>query len=141
VTVLSTFRQVGQRFHLIGLPDGRRLSVPEWMLDPVACARLPQAATPRLSLAAAARLLVLLERSGLRPAEVRSNSGPSPLTKGTHVPRESSPTLPTDPGPGSPSSRAVGTTAPSPTSALPSVAGPTAAPSRPPRSTLREARP
>ena len=141
VQVIGVLRRFQEVIDLVLLPDGSRLAVPRWMLDPLTCSQLPQRATPCVAPAAVSRLAALIERHRLSAGVPASDSGPSPLTKGIHVPREDSSTLSTvHPGLGGEGKSGVGTVASSPTSALPPNIGSVVEPSGPGRKPTPEPR-
>jgi hypothetical protein len=141
VQVVGVLRRFQEVIDLVLLPDGSRLAVPRWMLDSLICSQLPQRATPCVAPTAVSRLAALIDRHGLSAGAPASDSGPSTLTKGIHVPREKHSVLSTvHPGLGGERKPGVGTVAAGPTSALPPNIGAVVKPGSPARKPTPESR-
>ena len=90
VRVLRRFPKVSAGSVLVVLPDETHGAIPEWMLDPVACAGLTDEPSPRISLGALRELRALLDSQSLSSSPPSVSTGPSPNGKGgRHAPRES----------------------------------------------------
>jgi hypothetical protein len=96
VRVVRTLRRFIDQIDIVQLPQGFQIAVPCWMLDPVVCSQLPQAAKPRVALHALRRLAEIVRQRRLLIGATASLSDPSPPTKGDHVSREE-PTLSSTP--------------------------------------------
>lgn len=61
VRVVRTLRHFRDELDTVEFTDGRRLGVPQWMLDPEACRRLSQTSKPRIAIIALLRLIKIYE--------------------------------------------------------------------------------
>lgn len=88
VQVVRARRRGPDAIAIVQRPDGLQIAVPRWMLDPLACQQLPQAAKPRVALRALVRLAELV---GTRDLPVRAEASVlevSPSTQGPHASQE-----------------------------------------------------
>jgi hypothetical protein len=69
VVILRRFNATHQ---LVQLKNDLRLAIPDWMLDPIACAQLSDSSLPRISVSALLTLRRLIDdqaRQALAPAQ------------------------------------------------------------------------
>jgi hypothetical protein len=90
VKVVRTLRRFVDEIDIVQLPQGFQIAVPRWMLDPVACSRLPQEAKPRVALSALLRMAELVEKQRLPVGSDAALLDTSTSTKGHHVSRQKS---------------------------------------------------
>lgn len=124
---MAKLRRLDQEINLVQLPQGFQIAVPRWMLDPLTCSQLPQETKPRVALAALARLAELRSTPGLSVGSAAARSDSSTLTKGPHESRKNQ-ALPSTSVAAVPA-HALAPVSRTDSSALPSAAEPTAAPS------------
>ena len=87
VEVMRFLRKGESPSLVVKLPSGRQIAVPEWMLDPQLCERLPDEAAPRVAASALLALRRLLDSQPLlaSPRVVRGCA--KSLPGGQHVPQ------------------------------------------------------
>ena len=91
VEVMRFLRKGESPSLVVKLPSGRQIAVPEWMLDPQLCERLPDEAAPRVAASALLALRRLLDSQPLlaSPRVVRGCA--KSLPGGQHVPTTRAP--------------------------------------------------
>src|SRR5664279_3010093 len=65
VEVIRHLRRTDTVIFIVRLPGGSQIAVPDWMLDPQACARFTNEAEPRVSIDALFDLRRLIDAHGL----------------------------------------------------------------------------
>jgi hypothetical protein len=88
VKVIRTLRRFLDEIDIVELPEGFRIAVPRWMLDPLACSQLPQEAKPRVALNTLWRLVEMIQSYRLPDRSHTAGSDTPPQTKGKHVSRK-----------------------------------------------------